>query len=69
MDFSTFKKWSNLHNGLSNLIPNGSFTLAKFVKQHCQQQQHTTVTFVLALATLGDTTQIGLFLFMLLPPR
>ncbi len=28
-----------------------------------------TVTTVLALATLGDLTQIGLFLFFVVPPK
>jgi hypothetical protein len=31
--------------------------------------QATTTLIVLALATLGDTTQIGLFLFMSLRPK
>ncbi len=34
---------------------NGSFTLAKFVKLHRLQQRNA---IVLALATLGDVTQI-----------
>jgi hypothetical protein len=39
----------------------------------CQWQRHLTATCdshcLLVMATLGDTTQIGLFLFMLLCPR
>jgi hypothetical protein len=37
--------------------------------RNCWRQQHVTVTTVLALATLGDTTQIGLFLFFVAPPK
>jgi hypothetical protein len=48
-------------------VINGSFTLAKFVKQNCLRHQHTTVTTVLALATLGGVTQIGSFLFYVVP--
>ncbi len=32
-------------------------------------QQHATVTTALALATLGDTAQIGLFLFFVVLPK
>jgi hypothetical protein len=32
------------------------------LREKCQWHQHGTVTIVLALATLGGTTQIGLFL-------
>ncbi len=48
---------------VSSTVANGLFTLAKFVKRH------VTVTIVLALATLGNATQIGSFLFMSLHPR
>jgi hypothetical protein len=47
----------------------GSFTLATFVSETAgdsDTQHHLTV---LALATLGGTTQIGLFLFMSHCPR
>jgi hypothetical protein len=41
--------------------------IGKVCKENRQQQQYETV---LALATLGDTTtQMGLFLFILLRPR
>jgi hypothetical protein len=51
------------------LAYNGLFTLAKFVKQNRHQQQHATVTTVIALATLGGKTQIGSFLFYVVPPK
>jgi len=38
------------------------FQLAIFLKQKEWRQRHTTVTFVLAPATLGSLTQIGSFL-------
>ena len=47
----------------------GLFTLALNLRQLCQQQRQVTATIVLALATLGNGTQIGLFLFMLRCPR
>jgi hypothetical protein len=33
-----------------------------FLRQKCQWQRHATVTIVLALATLGDATQIEMIL-------
>ncbi len=40
--------------------------IGEVCKRNRKRQQHETV---LALATLGDVTQKGLFLFMLLHPR
>ncbi len=37
--------------------------ITKACMHKCQQQQHATVTTILALATLGSSTQIGSFLF------
>ncbi len=37
--------------------------------QNCRQQRHSTVTTVLALATLGTATQIGLFQFFVASPK
>ncbi len=62
-----YQKFVKLFSGA--FFSNGSFTLAKFVKRHCQRQWHATVTIELALANLGDATQIGSFLFMSLHPR
>jgi hypothetical protein len=39
------------------------FPLAMFLRQKCQREWHVCVTIVLALATLGGITQVGLFLF------
>jgi hypothetical protein len=46
------------------------FTLAKFKGSDSKKrQQQVTLTIVLVLATLGDVTQIGLFLFLVMPPK
>ncbi len=48
---------------------NGQFTLALNLRRLCWRQQQATATILLALATLGDATQTGLFLFMSRRPR
>jgi hypothetical protein len=47
-----------MHYENFSFIINGSSTLAMFLRQKRQRQQHTTVTIVLALATLGGMTKI-----------
>jgi heme/copper-type cytochrome/quinol oxidase subunit 4 len=48
------------------------FTLAEFIKimpTTATSDKQATLTIVLALATLGCTTQIGLFLFLVASPK
>ncbi len=40
-----------------------------FLRQNGWQQQHTTVTIILAQTTLGSPTQIGSFLFFVALPK
>ncbi len=61
--------WQKCLAATNALAYNGLFTLAMFVKQNHQRQQHATVTTVLALATLGGMTQIGSFLFYVVLPK
>ncbi len=49
-------------NDASRVISKAVFPLAMFIRQKHRQQQHATVTIVLALATLGSQTQRGSFL-------
>jgi hypothetical protein len=48
------------------------FTLAEFIAKTpatVTSDKQVTLTIVLALATLGCTTQIGLFLFLVVTPK
>jgi hypothetical protein len=49
-------------NDVSRVISKAVFPLAMFIRQIHWQQQHATVTILLALATLGSRTQRGSFL-------
>jgi hypothetical protein len=51
-----------LTKGLNYKAFKDMFPLAMFLRLKYQQQQHATVTIVLALATLGGATQIGSFI-------